>query len=142
MDEKATPVPLKISNLQDELYPRDKCFQRVTLVTDHMEDGTPYYTDFFVGSIQGYGFAEYIVEATNSHASLKSELEALRGAAREFRDTILHDRGALAELTEGNSDFINAVLGEFDATFGQFLPSELSEESGKGENVTRITEGK
>lgn len=41
-------------------------------------------------------------------------------ALEDFRDTILHERGALAE-SGMTSDQVNDVLGEFDNIFNEFL---------------------
>jgi hypothetical protein len=47
---------------------------------------------------------------------LESEIASLRDLRAEFRDIVLHERGALAESGITN-DQINAVLSEFDDRF-------------------------
>ena len=51
--------------------------------------------------------------------------EEVRGACERYRDTILHNRGALAE-NEMTNDQVNDVLAEFDAIIGPHLGGEMS----------------
>jgi hypothetical protein len=48
--------------------------------------------------------------------ALESELDSLRDQLADFRDTVLCERGALAE-SGMTCDQINAVLSEFDERF-------------------------
>lgn len=81
---------------------------------------TPLTDDAFkqCSSLQDiYGCQPLLHLARNLERELtaaRAEVEALLNAYTEFRDTVLHERGALAE-NGMSSDQINDVLSELDA---------------------------
>lgn len=59
---------------------------------------------------------EDLIDLRAAIAAQAAEIERLREASLEFRDTVLHERGPLAEAGM-DGDQINAVLGAFDDAF-------------------------
>lgn len=108
------------------------CNAELTLENAWMEDGCPCNNKKHCNTFNWHRWRllrDLQQQQCHQLAAAKKREAVLREAAEEFRDIVLHDRGALAEAGMDN-DRTNAVLAEFDGTIGTALADiELPKES-------------